>query len=32
VIDESVLRRKFGTDAVMHEQLLQLAEISRRPT
>jgi transcriptional regulator with XRE-family HTH domain len=31
VIDESVLYRKFGDEAVMREQLLRLIEISRMP-
>lgn len=32
VIDESVLYRKFGEEAAMREQLLQLIELSRMPT
>ncbi len=31
VIDESVLHRKFGDEAVMREQLLRLVELSRMP-
>jgi transcriptional regulator with XRE-family HTH domain len=32
VIDESVLHRRFGSGAIMHEQMLQLAELSELPT
>src|SRR3984957_3872840 len=32
VIDESVLHRRFGPRAIMHEQMLQLAELSELPT
>ena len=32
VIDESVLHRRFGSRAIMHEQMLQLAEQSELPT
>lgn len=31
VLDESVLRRRIGTDAVMYEQLRYLAEMADRP-
>jgi transcriptional regulator with XRE-family HTH domain len=31
VLDESVLRRRIGDDAVMHEQLLRLARDAERP-
>jgi hypothetical protein len=31
VIDESVLRRRIGTDAVMYEQLMHLAQAADRP-
>ena len=31
VLDESVLRRRIGDDAVMHEQLLRLAREAERP-
>jgi transcriptional regulator with XRE-family HTH domain len=31
VLDESVLRRRIGTDAVMYEQLRYLAEVADRP-
>jgi transcriptional regulator with XRE-family HTH domain len=32
VIDESVLHRRFGPGAIMHEQMLHLAELSELPT
>jgi Domain of unknown function (DUF5753) len=31
VIDEAVLRRQVGSDKVMHDQLLRLAEVAERP-
>ncbi len=31
VIDESVLHRRFGPRAIMHEQMLQLADLSELP-
>jgi hypothetical protein len=31
IIDEGVLHRQVGGDTVMHEQLLHLAKVSRRP-